>query len=105
MLGYNVIVHDNGDRYWCLNDELHREDGPAVELNNGNKEWWLNGERHREDGPACEWNAGNKYWFLNGEEVTEQQVMNTHAVVVIDGKSIPLSRESFDSLKEFFKGK
>ena len=52
MLGYNVIVHDNGDRFWYLNDELHREDGPAVELSNGYKEWFLNGVRHRAEGPA-----------------------------------------------------
>jgi hypothetical protein len=28
------------------------ENGPAVERSNGTKYWYLNGERHREDGPA-----------------------------------------------------
>ena len=105
MLGYNVIVHDNGDRFWYLNDELHREDGPAVELNNGNKEWWLNGERHREDGPACEWNTGNKYWFLNGGELTEKKFLqrtNKH-VIIIDGKEIQISSESYKELQKSLK--
>jgi len=30
--------------------KLHREDGPAVELDNGDKSWWVNGKLHREDG-------------------------------------------------------
>jgi len=70
----------------------------------GDKVWYLNGKRHREDGPAIEYADGYKAWYLNGKEVTEQQVMNTHSVI-IDGKEVTLSRESFDSLKEFFKGK
>ena len=105
MITYKVKVYDNGNKEWYLNNKLHREDGPALEYADGTTKWCLNGKYHRVDGPAIEYINGNKYWFLNGEEVTEQQVMNTHAVVVIDGKSIPLSRESFDSLKEFFKGK
>jgi hypothetical protein len=27
-----------------LNDERHREDGPAVETSNGGKSWYLNGK-------------------------------------------------------------
>ena len=40
---------------------------------NGDKSWYLNDERHREDGPAIEWVDGSKYWFLNGTEYTEAQ--------------------------------
>ena len=60
-------TYSNGDKFWFLNDKLHREDGPAVERVNGNKEWYLNGNRHREDGPACEWTNGKKEWYLNNK--------------------------------------
>jgi len=99
-----AIEWANGAKSWYLNGELHREDGPAIEHANGDKSWFLNGELHREDGPAIEYINGTKFWYLNGEEVTEQQVMNTHSVI-IDGKEVTLSNESFNSLKKFFKGK
>ena len=50
MIEYTVEVKDNGDKFWCLKDKLHREDGPAVELA-----------------------SGSKYWYLNGKEVTEEE--------------------------------
>ena len=37
-------VDECGSREWYLNDELHREDGPAVEHANGRKSWWLHGK-------------------------------------------------------------
>ena len=96
MIEYTVKVYPNGDKFWWLNDKLHREDGPAYEGANGNKSWYLNGKRHREDGPAIEyasgtkawhlndklhredgpameWANGDKEWFLNDEEVTEEE--------------------------------
>ncbi len=68
-------VDEYGTKWWWLNGELHREDGPAVERSNGYKSWYLNGELHREDGPAVELANGYKEWWLNGEEVTEEEVM------------------------------
>ena len=41
---YEVLVHDNGDREWRLNDKCHREDGPAIEHADGSKSWYLNGK-------------------------------------------------------------
>jgi len=38
-----------GDRKYYLDDELHREDGPAVEYSNGDKEWRLNGKELTEE--------------------------------------------------------
>jgi len=73
MIEYTVKVYPNGDKFWWLNDKLHREDGPAYEGANGNKFWWLNGKRHREDGPAREWADGDKAWYLNGKKVTEEE--------------------------------
>ena len=39
----------------------------------GTKYWVLNGERHREDGPAVEWVDGYKEWYLNGKALTEEE--------------------------------
>lgn len=71
-----AIERANGYKYWYLNDQLHREDGPAIEWDRGTKEWYLNDKRHREDGPAIEWANGSKAWWLNGEELTEQEFNN-----------------------------
>jgi hypothetical protein len=68
---YEVKVHTNGDKFWYLNDKLHREDGPAIEYSDGDKAWYLNGLRHREDGPAFEYTNGNKFWYLNGKQHRE----------------------------------
>jgi len=67
MIEYTVKVWPDGYKYWSLNDELHREDGPAVEYAEGDKFWYLNGKWHREDGPAVEYADGSKYWYLNGK--------------------------------------
>ena len=44
MKTYKVDVYDNGDKHWCLNGKLHREDGPAIERADGSKSWYLNDE-------------------------------------------------------------
>ena len=66
MIEYTVYVYENGTRRWFLNGQLHREDGPAVEMPDGHKTWVLNGQLHREDGPAIVWADGTKKWFLHG---------------------------------------
>jgi len=64
---YVVKEYENGNKYWYLNGNFHREDGPACEYGNGSKEWYLNGKRHRIDGPAIEYSNGDKHWYLNGK--------------------------------------
>ena len=56
-----------GTKCWLLNDQLHREDGPAVEYANGNKSWLLHGQYHRVGGPAIEYVDGSKKWLLHGQ--------------------------------------
>lgn len=54
------IIHTNEQ------DQLHREDGPAIEYDNGAKAWYINGKRHREDGPAIILSNNQcEYWFDN----------------------------------------
>ncbi len=36
---YSWKEYTSGTKEWYLNDELHREDGPAVEDADGSKEW------------------------------------------------------------------
>ena len=39
----------------------------------GSKFWYLNGEQHREDGPAVEYANGYKGWYLHGKHCTEEE--------------------------------
>tara|TARA_B100001059_G_scaffold64396_1_gene60444 strand:+ start:176 stop:562 length:387 start_codon:yes stop_codon:yes gene_type:complete len=92
----------DGYKAWYQNDQLHREDGPACEFSNGYKEWFLNGKRHREDGPAVEWINGSKEWWLNGDYLTEEEFneRTQFKTIIMDGKEIKLSIESFNELKK-----
>ena len=72
MIEYTVKVNKIGDTFWYINGELHRENGPAIELADGYK-WYINGELHREDGPAVEYADGRKGWYINGEQLTEDE--------------------------------
>ena len=92
MKEYRVKVYENRTEWYNLDDELHRENGPAVEWTNGDKEWYLNGKLHREDGPAVEEANGDKEWWLNGKELTEQEFKERTGSyagreVEIDGKT------------------
>jgi hypothetical protein len=63
------FVSPHGSKFWRNeNNELHREDGPAIEWSSGTKKWWFNGKLHREDGPAIEWGGGDKEWWFNGKQ-------------------------------------
>ena len=96
---YEVEVHSNGSKFWYLNGEYHRLDGPACEYSDGTKVWYMNGKLHREDGPAMEKADGSKYWckhdqlhndlgpavefadgtkkwYINDEELTESEFNN-----------------------------
>jgi hypothetical protein len=68
-----AIEYSDGTKYWYLNGRRHREDGPAVEYSDGTKYWYLDGKLHREDGPAIEYPNGAKYWYLNGQKLTKEE--------------------------------
>jgi|SRR5579859_2303390 len=58
-----------GTKRWYLNNQFHRENGPAVEYADGTKIkcWYLHDQRHRLDGPAVEYANDSKYWYYHGE--------------------------------------
>lgn len=64
-------VNDNGI-FWYYNDELHREDGPALEDRLGNKAWYQYGLLHHINGPAIEYKDGKKQWYIEGVEYTQE---------------------------------
>ncbi len=62
----NPVINEFGDKYWYTNEQLHRDDGPAIEFKSGTKYWCKNGKLHRENGPAIELSGGTRYWHQNG---------------------------------------
>jgi hypothetical protein len=91
------VTWKNGTKEWYVEDELHREDGPAivwkdgssfwyvegkrhrggglpaVDKYNGDREWYVEGKLHRLDGPAVEYVNGTKSWYVDGVEYTEDE--------------------------------
>ena len=88
MIKYTVKVFEDGTKYWYLNDKLHREDGPAIELANGTTEWYLNDKLHREDGPAVEGAGGYKAYYLNNKPLTEQEHKKATTKATCAGKEV-----------------
>jgi hypothetical protein len=43
--GGELWEYPNGSKEWCLNRQLHRLDGPAVEYADGEKQWWIYDKR------------------------------------------------------------
>jgi endo-1,4-beta-mannosidase len=64
-----LAEHSNGDKFWYLNNQNHRDDGPAIEFISGNKMWYINHKIHRIDGPAVECLSGYKEWWINGQQI------------------------------------
>jgi hypothetical protein len=58
---------ENGNKFWYKEGNLHRLDGPAIELSDGTKYWYKEGEYHRLNGPAIELSDGTKYWYKEGK--------------------------------------
>jgi len=67
-----IVKDTNGDKFWYLDGNVHREGGPAIEWSNGNKSWYFNGRKHRIDGPALEYHNGYKAYYINGKEVLKE---------------------------------
>lgn len=71
-----VISSDGTTKLWFKDDQLHKEDGPAVEITtDSTKLWYQYGEYHRDEIdpetglslPAIEYSSGTKEWYINGK--------------------------------------
>lgn len=92
--GTNNVLHREGNkpayieynpngsllsRVWAINDRLHREIGPAIEVYDEKgqiikKEWLINNKYHRIDGPAILVRKNNMWrscWYFNGHMVVD----------------------------------
>ena len=80
MIKYTVHVHTNGGKSWYLNDQRHREDGPAIEYADGSKEWYLNGNELTEKEHATRTN-------LKAIELTVEEIEKIlgHLVKIVKG--------------------
>ena len=56
-----------------------------VKYMNGNKFWYINGNPHRLDGPACEWHDGSKSWWIDGKKVTELECKLLYDIMKLKG--------------------
>ena len=76
MMKNPIIYNDgkNSSKEWRdKNDQLHREDGPAIIYNSGTKKWFQHGLCHREDGPAVVTSTGRLRWWIKGIEFCEKE--------------------------------
>ncbi len=68
-----AIEYFDGAKAWYRNGLYHRSDGPAYEMPGEVATWYLDGIKHREDGPAVMQSDGTKEWWINGIELTERE--------------------------------
>jgi hypothetical protein len=93
MKTYKVEVTKEVTRWYNKSNQLHREDGPAVEYASGYKFYYINGKCHREDGPAVKYvigsvgfENGDKLYYINGKLLTEQEFKARDGkTVIVDG--------------------
>jgi hypothetical protein len=71
--GKPAIERPDGTKFWYVNGNLHRLNGPAIIHSDGYRKWFKDGVLHREDGPAVEWIDGTKEWHIEGTEYTEKE--------------------------------
>jgi hypothetical protein len=65
-------INELGTKFYYLNDQFHRENGPAIEFLNGTRYWYFNGKFHRTDGPAVDRADGTKIWYYYGKRTNCQ---------------------------------
>lgn len=100
-----AVIKNNGTVYWKRNGKKDRVDGPAIY--NKNKEhlgsWYINDEYHREDGPA-RWFNNSPMWYINGVELEQRDFL--YWVGIIGNKSFQgYMTKSIAEYIEYYKDK
>lgn len=83
-----LITVLDGMQLWLRNDQLHRDDGPAVVYSDGEQQWYQNGLLHRDDGPAIVHPDGRQFWYQNGIKHKNLKYELTRALVTAIWTSI-----------------
>ncbi len=73
---HTKIFNQNDKIHYNDENQIHRDNGPAVEYEDGSKFWYQNGKNHRLDGPAIEWYDGKKEYCINGKILTEEDFLS-----------------------------
>jgi hypothetical protein len=81
-----MSIDQVGDTVWLLNDQYHREDGPAIEHADGGTVWLLNDQYHREDGPAIEFAEGDARWYLHGKRLSFEEWLDQNKTLIDEEK-------------------
>lgn len=72
------------DTFYLKDDELHRDDGPAIVFGNGIEFWFKEGKLHRDNGPAIvDKNEIMQFW-LDGKVATNDEITNILRNKLID---------------------
>jgi len=87
--GFSGMVQDSdGTQRWYENDQLHRENGPAVIRPNGVQEWYWKGRRHRIGGVAFSNTEKIEGHYIQGRFISPkeyaEEVLKMHKV--FDGR-------------------
>jgi hypothetical protein len=64
-----------------LNDERHREDGPAFIKPDGTQVWYLNGILHRDDGPTVIHHDGSLEYHAFGIKYNSLEELQIYLVL------------------------
>jgi antitoxin component YwqK of YwqJK toxin-antitoxin module len=86
------ITH-KGSQKWYKNGKLHRDGGKPAFVGKTKTVWALNDEYHREDGPAVIWSDGGIEWWLHGKVSSEQEVNHYKLEQVLEINSEKLNRK------------
>ena len=68
-----AVEYADGTKLWYQNGQLQRTDGPAIINRRRDKYWYQYNRLHRIDGPAVELPSGGKEWWINGVILTEAE--------------------------------
>ena len=106
MKTYKVTIDEYGTiRWYNAQDQLHRDEGPAVEYASGTKYWFQNGQYHRLDGPAVEWVNGDKSWYIKDQELTEAAFLQRTKgcegqTVTSEGQTVTINGQTYKLVKQ-----
>ena len=70
-----LSITKSGVRYWFKQNEISRDNGPAIILIGSHQSWLRHGMPYRLDGPARIWDNGNKEWWFDANPVSEYEHM------------------------------